>query len=107
MIVTDVAGTNTIKNLLHEHICLLPSHITILHLLIVRLNITLVLVNADPAITTPLSNDINPYIVLLLNHVLIAIEIDHTAILKTTQSIIINLLLTSLRNQLHLITLLL
>ena len=49
---------------------LLLAHITILHLLVVHINITLVLANAPPATTTTLSDDINPHIVLLLYNVL-------------------------------------
>ena len=100
MIATDFAVTSMMKNLLHEHIILL-AHITFLHPLVAHLSVTLVLANAHLAATTPLLDDINQHIVLLLNHVLSAIEVDHTLILKATLTIIISPLLISLNNPLH------
>ena len=71
---------------LHINLILLDAHIIILIPLVVHLNITLVLVNV-PQILTPLpSTDIILLIVLLLNHVMIAIVVDliqaRTTILK-------------------------
>ena len=58
----------------------------------------LVRVNALLATLTPLSVDIHLHIVLLLNHVLIAAEVDHTLTQKTTQIFNVNLLLILLNN---------
>ena len=90
--------TNNIGNLLQEHIILL-AHITVLHPPAAKINITIVLVNAPLVGITPRSDDINPYIVLLLNHALIAIEVDHTQMVKDTLTITTIPLLICLNNQ--------
>ena len=100
MSVTDLAISKNIENLLHEHMILL-AHFTILYPLVAHIKITLVLVNASLVVKSPLLDDTNHHIVLLLNHVLIAIEVDQTQSLKTTPTIITNPLLISLNNQLH------
>ena len=100
MSVTDLAISKNIENLLHEHMILL-AHITILYPLVGHVKITLVLVNASLVVKSPLLGDTHHHIVLLLNHVLIAIEVDQTQCLKTTPTIITNPLLISLNNQLH------
>ena len=97
MIVPDLTMANNIETIFHELIILLV-HIAILHPHIAHSNITIVLANAPLIITTPLLDDINRHIVLLLSHVLIAIKIDHTPILTVTLTVIINPLLISLNN---------
>ena len=100
MSVTDLAISKNIENLLHEHMILL-AHITILYPLVAHIKITLVLVNASLVVKSPLLDDTNHHIVLLLNLVLIAIEVYQTQNLKITPTIITNPLLISLNNQLH------
>ena len=101
MIVTDLAMTNTIKNLLQNQFILLLAHIILLHPLVVHINIIVVPANARPAIITPFSDNINPHIVFLLNHVLICTEIDHALTQKNTLIISISILLILLNNPRH------
>ena len=81
MIVTNLAIVNFIEKLLHEHIMLL-AHKTSIHPLLAHIKFTLVLANASLVIKTPLLDSKNHHIVLLLNHVLIFFERDHTVIRK-------------------------
>ena len=77
MIAPDLAMINIIGNLPHNHIILL-AHITYPYPLIAPINFTLVLVNAPLVLITPFSDYTNHYIVILLTHVLMVIEVDHT-----------------------------
>ena len=97
MIVTDFAMISTAKNLLHEHIIILV-HITILNSLVDKINLCLVLAIAPLVTKTPLLDAINQNMGLLLNHVLIVIEVNHTQIQKTTLRISTNPLLTLLNS---------
>ena len=91
MIVTDLAIIKVIENLLQEH-TVIHAQIIYQYPLIVQINFTLV--NAPLVITTPLLDAIYHHIVLLLNHVLIAIDVDLTPIHSPTQALTTNLLLT-------------
>ena len=81
MTVIYLVMINTEKYLLQNRFILLAP-IIILPPLVVHIDIILVLANALLAIIIPFSEDINPHIVLLLNHVLVTIEVDHTLIQK-------------------------
>ena len=99
MIVTDLALTNIIYNLLQDRSILLIQTI-IQHPLVALINLTLVLANAFPVITTPLLDAINHHIVLLLNHVMTATAVvtsnqNHTQITNT------NPMLDLVSNPLH------
>ena len=100
MIVIDLGMTNIITNLLPNHIFLPRVPAIILPHLAVHPNFILVLANAPLAIITPLLNKITLLTVLLLNHVMIAIVVDHTQTQNNTLHFKINPLLTLL-NRLH------
>ena len=67
--------------------------------LVVHINLTFVLGNAPLAIKTPLLDDINHPIALLVNHLLIDIETDLTRTHEFIQIPITNLLSIALNNQ--------
>ena len=72
MILPDLAMTNIIENLSHEHFILF-GHATTKHLLVAIENLTLVLANAPRVIISPLLDAINHHINHFRNYALIAI----------------------------------
>ena len=83
-----------------NHTLLLYVQIVIILLLLVHPNFILVLMNAPLVIITPLLNDTTLLTALLLNHVMIAIVVDHIQTQKTTLIFNINPLLI-LHTHLH------
>ena len=75
--VIDLDMTNIITKTPTNHTLLLHVHIILLPLLVVHPNSILVLVNVPLVIITPLLNDTTLLTALLLNHVTIAIVVDH------------------------------
>ena len=99
--VIDLDITNIITKTNTNH-TLLHVRIIILSLLVVHLNITFVLVNAPLVIITPPLNDTTLLTALLLNHVTIAIVVDHIQTPRTTLNFNVNPLLILLTHLHHL-----
>ena len=85
MILTEFAMINIIEDLLQKHNILLAQTF-FQHPLVAHQTLTLVLTKAPLVIITPLPDALNNHIVLLLNQVLIAIEINLTVIQYSTQT---------------------
>ena len=100
--VIDLDMTNIITKTPTNHTLLLHVHIVILPLLVVHLNIIFVSVNAPLVIITLLLSDTTLLTALLLNHVTIAIVVDHIPTQKTTLVFNITPLLILLTHLLHL-----
>ena len=105
LIVTDLAMTKILTNILQDQIVLV-AQIIFQHLLVAHINLTHVLANALLVLTTPLLNIINHHIVFLLNHVMTATAVTLTLIPNQSQTINTNPLLTLCNNLFHLFTIL-
>ena len=97
--VIDLDMTDNINKTPTNHTLLLHAHIKILHLLEVHLNNIPVLVNDPQVIITPPLSNTTLRTVLLPNHVMIAIVVDHIQIQRTTHNFNKNPLLLLLSHQ--------